>query len=156
MFVDNIQNVYGPNGVIPSTVRAYLVEEEVREFRAEVMYCGWFAGAFEPTFKFFELLAHREFGATFSEIGKNPLNRLEPRIVQSAIKVVDNVSHHQGNVSESCRIGKLMYHAFCSELRVNFNPENIGFMKRKNTCVDVIDMLIGPFNFQFGVSEGIE
>ncbi len=55
---------YGPNGVIPSFVRAYLVKKEIAQVGAlQVMNCGVFLlpGAIEPTFtKFFEGFSNRK------------------------------------------------------------------------------------------------
>lgn len=147
MFVGVVQNVYGPDGVIPSAIRTYLVEEETREFGAEVANCGLFAGLFEPTFKLLVGLTNGEFGAGLTKSRKRLFNRLEPCIVQSAVKIVDNISQYKGDFIESRRVCELMYKAFGSELRVNLNPGSIGFLKRENACFDVCDMLIGPLDF---------
>jgi hypothetical protein len=164
MFVGVAQNVYGPNGIMPSAVRAYLVEEEIREFGAKAVDCRLlgvvFGGLSEPTFKFFDGLAHRKFNAAFDSVilkknRKHPLDRLEPGIVQSAIKVVNSVSHHKGKISQVGRVCELMYKSFCSEFRVNLYPSGITFMKHEDACFDVVDMLIGPFDFQLGISEEI-
>ena len=145
MFVDVVQNVYRPNGVIPSAIRAYLVKEEVAEFGAEAMNYGRFARVFEPTFKFFDGLAHREFGA-FSKNRGYPLDRLSPSVVQSTIKVVDSISQQECEIIECRRICELMYKAFGSGLRVNLNSGSITFMKSENACFDIADMTIGPLN----------
>lgn len=149
MFVGTVQSVYGPNGMIPSAIRVYLVEEETAESGAEVMECGpIFARVFEPTFKFFDGLAHGELGLVSNKGGNHPLNCLEPGIVQGAIKVVNSVSHHKGELLESRRICELMYEAFCPRVRVNLNDGGICVMKRDDACFNIADMLIGPLDLE--------
>ena len=148
MFVDVVQNVYGPNGVIPSAIRAYLVKEEFTQVGAKFMDRGVFISrSLEPTFKFFELFSNGKLGALTKDGGNQPLSRFEPRIVQSAIEIVENISDHEGEVEERLRICELMYKSFCSELRVNLNSGGIGIMKRSDACFDIADVSIGPIDF---------
>jgi hypothetical protein len=147
MFVDVVQNMYGPNGVIPSAIRAYVIKDKIAKGRAQVMNCGVFlSGAIEPTFKFFDGLSNRKFCAVTDDFRNHLLDGLEPRIVQSAIKVVDDISDQEGKVVERFKICELMYKAFCSELRVNLDPGSVSFMKRSDACFDIVDMSIGPFD----------
>jgi hypothetical protein len=154
MFVDVVQNVYGPDGVIPSTIRAYLVKEEFAQGGAKFMDRGvFFSRRLEPTFKFFGLFSNGKLGVITKDGGNQPLRGFEPRIVQSAVEIVENVSDHEGEVEERFRICELMYKSFCSELRVNLSPGGIGFMKRENACFDIADVMLGPFGLRSGIVE---
>jgi hypothetical protein len=147
MFVDVVQNVYGPNGSIPSAVRAYLVEDEIAQIGAEDMNWSVFLSrAVEPTFKFFVGFMHGQFGAMIDERRDDPFNGIRPRIVQRTVKVVDSVSHQNSKIIECRRICELMYKSFCTELRMYLNPGGITFMKRENACFDITDMSVGPLN----------
>jgi hypothetical protein len=149
MFVDDFPNVYGPDGPIPSTVRAYVVQDEIKEFRAEDLNTGMlFAGIVEPTFKLFIGFPRGKFCAV--KLGDHQRNRLEPCIVQSAIKVVDGISKDEGEIIEKRRICELMYQDFCSKVRVDFNSGSIGLKKRSDACFDIADMLVGPLDFATG------
>jgi hypothetical protein len=115
MFVDVIENVYGPDGRIPSLVRAYLVEEKVAEFGAEIVDDGLiFLGFRKPTFKLFINLAHRQLSAITDDSRDELSRRLPPRIVQSAIQVVNCVSKEDSEIIEKRRVCELMYEAFRS------------------------------------------
>ena len=118
MFVNVVQNVYGPNGVIPSLVRAYLIQDEVAEFRAEAIDRGLFSSLLKPTFKFCDLFSDRKL-SPFIHDGRNKIPRhVVPRIVESAIKVVDNISQSDSEIVKCRSICQIMYKSVCSEFRV--------------------------------------
>ena len=147
VFVSVVQNVYGPNGVIPSTVRAYLIEDEFGEPGAEVINCGMlFAGIFKPTFNLFVGLANGKFSSIVNERRDKGFDGLSPRIVQSTTKIVNRVCREKGDVVDCCGIGKLVYQNFCSELRISLDSGGITFMKFENSCIDVSSVMLGPLN----------
>jgi len=134
--------------VIPSAIRAYLIQEKITEGGTEAMDCGClFARAFEPTFKLFDGLAHRKFSALTVDRRNEPFCCAPPHIVQSAIQIVDCIPQHDGEIPESFRVCELMYEAFCAELRVNLNTGSITVMKSDDACFNIADMLVGTLNF---------
>jgi hypothetical protein len=149
MFVSDVQSVNGPDGMIPSLVRAYLVTYEPKERRGNNI----FVGVSEPSIKFFDGLSYGEFCSLGDESRSKSFDSFEPDIIEGAIKVVDGVSYHQGDVIEGSGISKIMLKNFATRLLVSLNSNGIGIVKRADTCFDVVDVMIGPFDFQSGFVE---
>lgn len=142
MFVSDVQSVDGPDGMIPSLVRAYLVTYEPKERRGKNIYVG----VSEPSIKFFDGLSYGEF-CSLGESRSKSFDSFEPDIIEGAIKVVDGIPHHQGNVIEGTGISKIMLKNFATRLLVSLNSSGIGIVKPADASFDIADVMIGPFEF---------
>jgi hypothetical protein len=152
MFVDIVQSVYGPNGVIPSAIRAYLVKEEIAQVGIESMDGGVFLSrSMEPTFKLFDLFSNGELGSVRKNFRDKSLGGLVPNMIQSTIKVVEGIPNHEGQIIKDFGICELMYESFRTKFRVNLDSGGFRFMKRHDACFDVLDMSIGPFDLEPGI-----
>jgi hypothetical protein len=144
MFVSIVEIVNGPNGVIPSLARLYVVNHEIEQTPTS----GVYVSLFQHTLKFFEGFANGKFSPIIDVSGNQLLNRLQPRIVEGASEVVDSISNHEGEIIENGDIIKSMYQSLCTILRVNLNDSGISLMKRKDASFDVANVYIGPINLQ--------
>jgi hypothetical protein len=80
------------------------------------------------------------------------VNRLEPRVIEGAIQIVDSVSSDESDLVET-RFVKSMSESLGSVLRVNFNNSSIGLFKSVDAPFDISDGYIGPFDLSYGFQE---
>jgi hypothetical protein len=149
MLVSNVQFVNGPNGLIPSRARLYLVEHKAEQARASDVYFGLAKG----TFRFFDGLVNREFSSVAQESGREILNRPEPCVVESGMQIVDSIPDHQGDIVESLNICKIMSEDFTSSFRMDIYSSGVSFMQKCNPRFNVREMLIGPVYLKPGIGE---
>jgi hypothetical protein len=148
MFISDVKVVNGPNGLIPSIARLYLVEHKSKQIRGSSVY----ASLRHPSFKFFEDFANRELGPVINEGGNQSVDGLEPGIVEGAIQIMDSVPEQQGDIVEGGSIAESVGEDFPSRFRININSSCVRFMQAGDSCVDIRDVLIGPFDLQTGIS----
>jgi hypothetical protein len=149
MFVPLVKIVNLPDRVIPSVARLYLIEHKTEERWMESVYIGLSKRAFY----FFDVLMHGEFCPVIDERGSKSSNGLQPSVVKCALKVVDGVSDHESEIVDSLSIAKRVYKSLSSMLWVNLNRTGVSFVKRDDACFDILDVIVGPFNFESGICE---
>ena len=149
MFVSDVELVNGPNSKIPSLVRFYLGRDELEQFGTGSLY-------FSPIKRGMKLIGgfvNREFGEIADSRGNESLNGLEPCIVDGTLQIMDDIPEYQSYISECIPVGKIVFDDFISTTRINLDRSSIGIFQKKNSVVQLRDMMIGPFNFKSGISE---
>jgi hypothetical protein len=148
MLVHIASLVDGPNGSISSLVGLYFIHEKVKECAAIDVYLS----LYETTFKFIRRQENREFVSEVAAkgFGRQSLADFPPRMVKSAIQIMDSIPDQQSDVSWGLPIAKVVLDEFLSGVRVRLDDGGVGISQDLNSLLKVNDVLIGPFDFEVG------
>lgn len=149
MFVSVVEIVNGPDGLIPSVMRLYDVNHQPEKMGTGHVYFS----LRKPSLQLFNGFSYRKLGSIINQTGSEFFDGSKPRVIEGAFEVVNRISDHQTDVIERTLVGKVMLDYFASGLRVNLNNSGIGCVKKFDAPFDVSDVLIGPLNLEFGISE---
>jgi len=141
VFVENVEIVQGPKGVIPSLVRFYDIQDEVADLFGGLVYFRPFDGSYKviPSFP------KRENGVVVvdSEVVKYDFIDSE---IKGTAKVVEGITDYGREVIWH-GLSSIDLHAIVSELSVTLDAESVRVhSKSTDHFVKVIDVLLGPIN----------
>ena len=148
MFVSVVETVHGPDGVIPSLARLYLVNHEIEESRTGSVYVS----LSKLTLYFFDGFVDGELGAATDVGGHQPLNCLQPRVIESASQIVNSIANQKSQVIKS-GVLQNMFQSLCVELRVILDMNSCTVLKTGNSPFDIANVYIGPVYLGSGLSE---
>jgi hypothetical protein len=147
VFISNVELVNGPDGKIPSVVGLYLIEQEFEKS----LTCNVYFSLLKRSFQTFKCGMTREFDISVGALGSDSLKRREPRIIESAFHVMDGVSdHHSHVIGQGIHILDFIFKEFISSAGIDLDCSSASFLQRENSCFNLRDMLIGPFDFESG------
>ncbi len=142
MFVRNVEQVNGSDGVIPSVVRLYVVNEEWADSRIGRVYCS----SKENAFKLFLVRVDRKLGVVIRRKSE-PLKGSQPCKIESAFQVVNDIPNDEREVnSGSARTRQIVFDDFVASLRIQLDAHHIGVFQGNNPELKVCDVLFGPLN----------
>lgn len=135
MFIRNVQIVQSVQGIIPSTVRFYRINNEVIDVRSRSLYFS----TFSLTYKFLPLFKEWEFAGPIS-------NDLVHHQIEGRMKVVDGISNNQGNAIWE-RVDPLERENIVSSICIFLDTKTAKIsLKPIKKGIEISDVLIGPFD----------
>lgn len=146
MLINSVEFVEGPEGIIPSFVRFYRIQDEVGSALGNRFYRSQFTGDFEA----FPIPLKREINIIESGLTCATSNSdLIGGNIESRAKIVDSVAEYQGNVFWD-RLSNLQTEGIQTGLRVLLGNDFmcIGFGPRFKERFKVLDVLLGPIDFE--------
>ena len=146
VFVGNIELVKRMNDTaLPSFVRLYVRENGVTE---GVALRGVYFDAIQGIFHTFPSISNGECIVVRNSRRNVSLNSAGPSIIKSDSEVVDSIANDQSQLRESLfKIGRFML----NELSIFIDCGDITLFYRRNSGLQVTDMLIGPINLESSI-----
>ena len=144
VFISDVEAMDRPDGKIPSFVRLYLGRDDPEKVSTGRVY-------FSPMKRRLELirgLINWELGERADCLGGNPLNGFEPRIIESALQIVNSVPEHQCDVSKGFPVSEVMLNDFIPGLWIDLHRSYVGVWQNAHSCVNIRNVLIGPFDLE--------
>lgn len=141
MFIDDVDFVEGPNGIIPSNVRLYYINDEI----ANVATRDLNFSTTHLAYKFLPRISDWEaaiLGWSAASDGDN----FTGHKIQSRSKVMNCVTENKGNTFRQRRGIEYQYISTC-KIPIDANTASASFEEGGKSRVQLIDVLVGPFNF---------
>jgi len=150
MLVADVEMVNNANVVVPSIVRLYLACDKPKECGAADIYFS----PMKRVYKFIKRMPDREFSKIADGLRSEPLNSAKPRIIESTLQIVDSISDDQPELFKALSsAAKVMFDYLIAATRIDLNGRNISIWQRGNHCLNIRDVLIGPFNLPACIAE---
>ncbi len=151
MFIRNIEVVDSPNYLVVTSLKRLYDRDNAIEQR---FASGVYFNSVKSSFELLSSSPNREFGGIRKFVGKVPANRAVPCKIQGGVQVVDSVSGYQRQIKQSLfEIWKLVYKRLHAGLWVVLDSDSVSCFPRDSSGVEILDMFLGPLNFQSGVSK---
>jgi hypothetical protein len=120
VFVSNVQCVQGPNGVIPSVVRLYIVNDQIEQSGVGLMYFS----ALERVYKVIFGIPERESGVRVKNGRNEGCNGFNPSQIKSGFEIVHSIPEHKGNLLRKS-FGRTIFHDEFSSLVVSLDDGSV-------------------------------
>lgn len=143
VLVSNVQSVYGPYGVIPSSVGLYFVKHHLEQIPRGLLYSVPAKGGFKLIFS----QINREFGESPQSRGGELCNGFDPGIVEGALEIVKSVPSHQCDRTPEIASLNIVLDNLVSKLRINLDSGHVALFQQLDPPIKPNDMMIGPFDF---------
>lgn len=150
MFVHNVHLMKRAKIEVPSVVRFYIAENEIKESGTG----GINAALGQRIFKLINGRVYGKFGAQCIG-GDSYIDGLKPRIIQSGLKVVDSIPDDTCNLWQIAESGQAVMDALNSGLTVNLNSASLTLWASNEvySLPNLRDVLIGPVDLQARISK---
>lgn len=149
VFISQVQSVYGPNGVIPSCVRLYLVKNHVEQSSGGRIYSIPAKGIF----KGISCRIDREFSEFSQSAGSDFSNGFDPGIVEGALEVMESIPGDQSDRTPGTPVRNVVLDDIVSKLRINLDCGHITLFQQLNPSIQLADVMFGPVDFEPRVAE---
>jgi hypothetical protein len=149
VLVSPVHIVNGPDGEVPSVVRLYIAENEVEQpFTGDIYFVP-----LKRSFKAMQCGMNRKLDMLGIARGDKLLDRLNPNIVEGALKIMDGIPDHYRDILGDGSILQIILDEFVASLRVYLSRDQYSVFQTSESLLHLGDMLIGPFDFEPGVVE---
>jgi hypothetical protein len=151
MLVGNVEFVKGVNNaILPAFVRLYFGDDHIEKFVASGIY-------FNAMKSRFDVLSRRAYGEVV--VLRNgprcvPLENTAPSEIESRVEIMDSISNDQRQAQTSAlRVWEIMYQRLIASVTIFLDYRGVRFFERQDGGLKIVDMFIGPIDFQSGISE---
>jgi hypothetical protein len=108
----------------------------------------------QGSFKSFMSRVDGKLGEVPQGGGSGPLDSFNPRIIESAFEVVDNIANEQGyGGKELLSLCDIVNDGLIGRLRVNLDVRHVTVWQVGEPFFQFTDMLVGPFDLRSGVAK---
>jgi len=145
MLVDLVDFIDEPNGIVPSSVGIYVINDEGINLWEGSLYWSVLNGVFKvcPRFVKRELVDAASFSVGVSRVLPD---KGHPAKVQSGTKIVRSVSESEGDTAVD-RDGLIVYKALkAGFVRLKPNGVEVRFAELPDSTLKLIDVAVGPFD----------
>src|ERR1700690_776364 len=140
VLVEDVQLVQGPQGIIPSRVGLYIVEDDISEHTP----IPYFFNPVDGIFNRFPRLSNWELGVA-GDFYPQPSVKITPNQVKSGSKIVNNIPDNGGNILREQRI-KWVVEKQLPGIFVNLSDGAVEVINKRFQCgIKLTDVLFGPF-----------
>jgi hypothetical protein len=148
VLVSGVEFVNGPDGNIPSTVRLYIAEDEFEEVRGGDIYLNLSQGSF----KAIDAGINRELCAPPVTRGNQSSHRLEPRMIESTVKIMDGIPKSKSQLIDerSLRLCKVAFNEFAASVRIHMARDHQTFFQAVDSRFNVRNVMVGPCDLVTG------
>jgi hypothetical protein len=152
VLVRNVQIVKDCDKDIPTGfVRFYVGDDPLKELRAKNVYFS----ALESIFYVFPGLPSGERGVTIKLGGRVPLDGAEVSVFECRPQIVNSVPNDEGHSNADFRqIGRRVLECL-STTSIRLDAGNVGIWQGGNQPAQILNVFIGPFNFEPSRSESV-
>jgi hypothetical protein len=142
VFVEDVDIMQGPQGVIPSSVRFYDIHDEVKDVFGGLLY----QSAIDASYKFIPRFKEWKYSVIVVPSKSSKVDFVNSK-VQSALEVVRGISNDKSNVSWQ-GFSYIELDAIVSGLKILIGAKRVKITSSKSQDfrVKIIDVLLGPFN----------
>jgi hypothetical protein len=149
MLVEDVQFVQGPEGLIPSLVGLYMIQEQVNNqgdlvIRGETLL---FQSAINSTYEFFPLITDWESCSMVRTSGSGRVEDLVVENVQCTFEIMESISDDEG-AARHIEPGfvDVKSNTITPSVFLDANGVKVRLSERLEKVVKVTDVLHGPFN----------
>lgn len=144
MLIHDIEIVNSPEGIIPSLVGFYRIQNKSLNGRSDLLL---FQSAVKKTFEFLPRVSDWE-ACPLRGVSIASENNLVVHEIQSTAQVVQHVSDDEGSLSDIQESMKLKPDIICSHLSIFIDMNRVEVRAKEviEKRIEVIDVLQGPFN----------
>ena len=142
VFVEDVEIVKGPKGVIPSLIRFYDIHDEISDLFGGLLY----QSAIDNCYKVIPGFSHWKFGKVVV-MSQPSVYDFVNRNIQRAFEVVRRISNDESNVSWK-RVSHFDLKGLLSNISIFIDADTVKVTctEDQNARVKVSDVLLGPFN----------
>lgn len=143
MFVSDVESVHGPDGHIPSRVGLYIGKHHPKKLVRGPIY----SIPAKRSLKVVISGVDREFSELPEGVGGEFGNRLNPRIIEGALEIMEGIPRNQRDISAGISARNVMFDDFVSKFRIDLDRRSATLMEELDPTSQSSDMMIGPLDF---------